>query len=187
MTGLAELIQSWGYPAVFLGAALEGETVVALSGFAAHRGYLDLGWVMVLAAIGAFVGDQAVFWIGRWRGPAILAQFPRLAAAVARSRGWVERFPTVSIVGLRFIYGMKMAGTLALGMSGFSARSFLILNGVGATAWAIVISLAGYGIGEAARLVLADVEGYEIAIGILLVAAAALIFLYRRSRNRSRT
>ena len=187
MWSLADLVQSWGYPAVLLGAALEGETVVALSGFAAHRGYLDLPWVVVLAAVGAFIGDQSVFWIGRWHGPGILARFPKLARAVAGSRVWVERYPSASIIGLRFIYGMKMAGTLALGMSGFSPRSFLILNGIGASVWAVAVSLAGYGVGEVARLLFADVEAHEIAIGIVLVAGAALLFLYRRFRNRKST
>ena len=37
---LAELLDTYGYLALVVGTFLEGETVVVLAGFAAHRGYL---------------------------------------------------------------------------------------------------------------------------------------------------
>jgi membrane protein DedA with SNARE-associated domain len=39
---LASLIQEYGYAAVFAGTFIEGETVLIMAGFAAHRGYLVL-------------------------------------------------------------------------------------------------------------------------------------------------
>ena len=53
---LASLIQTYGYGIVLIGTVLEGETVLTLAGFAAHRGYLQLPLVIVTAAVG---GGQA--------------------------------------------------------------------------------------------------------------------------------
>lgn len=69
----AALIQQYGYVVVFVGSVLEGETLLALAGVAAHRGYLSLQWVMAVAAAGAFLGDQLCFLIGRRLGGRALA------------------------------------------------------------------------------------------------------------------
>ena len=59
------LIQNYGYWAVFVGTFIEGETILLLGGFAAHRGYLALPWVIVAAFFGSLCGDQLFFFLGR--------------------------------------------------------------------------------------------------------------------------
>ena len=46
---LPGLIESYGYLAVFVGAFLEGETILALAGLAAYRGYMDFKLVVLVA------------------------------------------------------------------------------------------------------------------------------------------
>ena len=65
---LEELVANYGYTAVAIGTFLEAETILLLGGFAAHRGLLELPWVIVCAFLGSFVGDQAFFYIGRMNG-----------------------------------------------------------------------------------------------------------------------
>jgi len=48
-----------------LSAADRSETVLTLAGVAAHRGYLPLTTLIVLATIGSFIGDQVYSLIGR--------------------------------------------------------------------------------------------------------------------------
>ena len=55
---LPGLIDSYGYLAVFVGAFLEGETILALAGLAAYRGYLDFYAVVAIALFAGFAGDQ---------------------------------------------------------------------------------------------------------------------------------
>jgi len=49
----------------FLGLLVPGETAVIIGGVAAHSGALPLWAVMVAAAVGAVVGDQIGFVVGR--------------------------------------------------------------------------------------------------------------------------
>lgn len=50
---LPGLITEYGYAAVFVGALLEGETLLILAGSAANQGYLQLHWVITIALLGA--------------------------------------------------------------------------------------------------------------------------------------
>jgi membrane protein DedA with SNARE-associated domain len=69
---LETLITQFGYPALIIGLLLEGETVLVLAAFMAHRGYLSLPLVIVVGCLVSFASDQFFFWMGRTRGSRFL-------------------------------------------------------------------------------------------------------------------
>ncbi|MGH8745903.1 MAG: DedA family protein, partial [Burkholderiales bacterium] len=89
---LAQLVQNWGYPVVFAGTLLEGETVLLLAGFAAQSGFLELPWVIATAAAGGLLGEQIWFFVGRRNGERLLARFPRLRPKAERMSALLSRY-----------------------------------------------------------------------------------------------
>lgn len=181
---LSALIAQYGLAAVFAGAVLEGETVLLLAGYAAHRGYLDFPAVVALAAAGAVAGDQFWFWLGRRHGARLIACRPRLADRVARALRLIERHPRASILAMRFVWGLRSALPLALGMSRVRATQFLALNVASALLWAPLVAALGYAFGAALAAHPHLLERYELA-GMALVAALALLarVLHRRAQH----
>lgn len=181
----ASAVESYGYPAVLLGSLLEGETVVALAGLAAHRGYLSLEWVIAIAAVGAFLGDQVYFFLGRRFGSRLLARFPRLAPQVARGNALLARYDAVVILGMRFVYGLRMAGAIAVGMSHMRWPRFAVLNLLGALIWAPLVAGAGYLAGDLVQRLLGNLERIEhwIFIAVLLVGIGVWLFARQRARR----
>jgi membrane protein DedA with SNARE-associated domain len=57
-----------GYIALFVGTFLEGETILIVAGFLAHRGHLELHWLMIAAFLGTFAGNQTFFHFERSKG-----------------------------------------------------------------------------------------------------------------------
>ena len=55
------LLTHLGYPALFFGTLVEGETFILVAGFLAHRGYFHLGLVVLLATLGAFTAISSIF------------------------------------------------------------------------------------------------------------------------------
>lgn len=181
---LADLVQTAGYPIVALGAFLEGESVVLAAGIAARLGYLQLLPVIVLALVFSFAGDQLVFHAGRRWGPAIVARWPTLAAGLQRVDALIAAHPDKIVIGIRFMYGLRFAGLLALGMSpAIRARRFLLLNLFGALLWSVSITLVGYAAGEAVRYFLADIKEYHPTIVVVVALLAALWWFAARARR----
>ena len=58
---LQNIIETYGYAVILIATFLEGETILILGGFVAHRGYLMLPWVILAAFIGSLCGDQQEF------------------------------------------------------------------------------------------------------------------------------
>ena len=184
---IPEWIQNYGYAAVAVGTCLEGETVLLLAGAAASRGHLAMPWVIAVATVASFAGDQLFFYLGRAYGPALLQRFPKLGAGTARARVLLERHNTPVILSVRFLYGLRIAGPLAIGMSGVGWLRFFVLNLIGAVVWACAIAALGYGTGQALASVLGTIDADEIwTMGVLLVAGALiwLIARFRAARRR---
>lgn len=181
---LTALIQEYGYYAVFAGTFLEGEAILVMAGFAAHRGYLELPWVVALATLGSFAGDQLYFFLGRHYGPRLLRRFPRLAPRAERVHVLLARHDLPLILGARFLYGLRTVGPMAIGMSRVAWIRFLALNLIGALAWAVLVAGAGYLLGSALELVLADLRRFEEALLVLIAVAGVVIWLSYRWRHR---
>lgn len=176
---LESIVESYGYIAIFVGTFLEGETIVVLAGFLAHRGYLTLEWVIAYAFIGTFAGDQLFFYIGKWRGGSILAKRPHWQLRSQRVFTLLYRHQVLVILGFRFLYGLRTVTPFLIGMSGVHPIRYLILNGLGAIIWAIAIGVLGYLLGQTIELFLQHVKRYEIAILVSISVVAIGYWLYR--------
>ena len=177
---LAQWIEHYGYFAVFVGALLEGETILVLGGFAAQQGHLDLVTLLLVAFAGGTLGDQLFFWFGRASGPRLLRRHAALARAGERVAPMLQRHDAALIFGIRFMYGLRIAGPIAMGALAVLPQRFAIFNVLGAAVWAPLVCGAGLLFGHAIQALLSDMEHYE-AIGLaVIVAVAAVIALAHR-------
>jgi membrane protein DedA with SNARE-associated domain len=174
---LPRLVSDYGYLAVFIGTLLEGEAILMLAAYAAHQGYLALPLVIAIALLGATLGDQIFFLLGRRFGKLLLIRFPSLQTRAERVDRLLLRFHGGVIIGLRFAYGLRIAGPIAIGMSTLPAWRFFLFNAIGALIWAPLIAGAGYLFGHTLEWLLVDFKQYEtigfvVLIGIFVVVGA---------------
>jgi membrane protein DedA with SNARE-associated domain len=172
---------------VLVGAFLEGETILALAGLAAYRGYLDFYTVVVVAMIAGFAGDQFYFFLGRYQGARILARFPNAQDRAHKFDAMLARWHAPLIVGIRFMYGFRIVGPILLGMGRVPAWKFVVFNFIGAAIWAPLIAGLGYLFGSALEAVLHDLKRYELWAFVAVVAVALAVWAIHwiRSRNEA--
>lgn len=180
---LGTLIENHGYWILALGCLLEGETVLILAGFAAHRGYLNPVAVLAIASAAGFVGDQFYFWLGRRHGSALLARWPALARQADRVHRLIEHYHEAVIIGMRFAYGLRIAGPILFGTTPIPAWRFGLFNAVGAVLWACLIGALGWLFGNVAAAIFNEIRHIEGWLLLGLAAAGALVWLIRRSRR----
>ena len=141
---LDSLLQHYGLAALFVGAGVEGETVVVAGGLLAHKGYVPLAGAMAAASAGSFVADQLFFLAGRRFRDHRWVKTVREKPAFARALEWLERYPVGFIFAFRFIYGLRTVSPVAIGTSRVEARLFLIVNVVAAIVWGVTFTTIGY-------------------------------------------
>jgi membrane protein DedA with SNARE-associated domain len=180
---LEQVIETYGALGVLVGAFFEGEAVVILAAFAAHQGYLPLWQVVLASFIGACLGDQFYFYLGRRHGQPFLSRRPAWQNRVGKATRLVERFHLWIIPVIRYLYGLRSVLCLIIGMSRVSGWTFSILNAAGVAVWAVLTCLGGYYLGRGLQIILTDVKKYELATVAVIAAVGLAAWGIRRYRQ----
>ncbi|MEP7134884.1 MAG: DedA family protein [Chloroflexota bacterium] len=181
---LAAIVTQFGYPALVVGMLLEGETMLVLGSFMAHRGYLNLPVVILIGAIVAFASDQFFFWMGRTKGSQFLESRPAWRPNVEKAKSLLGRNTNLLFLGMRFMYGLRTVMAFVIGMSKFDPKKFVPLNLIGAFLWALTFGLAGQLIGQLMADIFEDVKEYELMIAIGIVLVGTGIWMYSHYMNK---
>ncbi|KXK62807.1 hypothetical protein AWW66_06370 [Micromonospora rosaria] len=166
-----------------VGLVVPGEAAVLVGGVAAHAGGVPLGAVIGAATVGAFLGDQVGYLVGRRFGPAALAHGPRFLrrrADLGRARRLLTRWGALAVLLGRWVAVLRTVVPLVAGASGMPRTSFTWANLVGGTLWATGVSLVGY-LGAASWRYLDQRLGVaQLALFGLVVLGVLLVSWYRR-------
>ena len=181
---LSALIAQYGLVTVFLGSLFEGETVLLLAGYATHQGYLDFTAVVLIAMLGAVIGDQVWFVLGRRQGAHLLERRPWLNTKILRASALIERHPTPVILAMRFAWGLRTALPITIGMSHIAWQRFLLLNLLSALIWAPLVAGLGYFFGALLSQHISGLHRIEHWGMLAVVVLALLIHLVSRRRHR---
>lgn len=187
MDFLLGLLIEHGYTIVFVWTLFEGETIVALAGFAAYLGYLKIAYVIPIAIFGATIGDLVFFWIGRLKGRELLAKRPGFAVRIERVHRMTERYHGLIIFGSRFMYGFRTVIPIAFGANGVAPMRYFLWNLLGAIVWAPTFAFAGYAFGGAIDAFLGKAKDFEVVVALLVlgVAAALQLWSWRKQKREN--
>jgi membrane protein DedA with SNARE-associated domain len=195
MTALGELLHligQYGYLVVFFGVMLEGtgvplpgETVLIAAGALVHRGVLHIGDTLFFGILGAVVGNQIGYWVGRFGGRAFVLRWGRYAFITPERLGHAEAFFArhggSAVFLSRFVVGLRVFGALVAGTSRMPWGKFALYNVLGGTAWATAAVSLGYFLWASISLV----EHWVGRVSLLLVAALVLALLLRWAYRRA--
>ncbi len=166
-----QIIEQYGYWALFAGTFAEGEAVFIAAAALAAAGLLEPWKVIVVAAIGAFVGHLFFFAIGRWRGIQIINSFEFLRTHHSKANKVLDHYAHWSIFMFQYLYGTRIVAAIMFGCSSIEFWRFFLLQTLNCITWAIVVYAAGHFLGIAALGIL---EHYGF-IGLMVVIGAIII------------
>jgi len=178
-----ELLSNYGYLALFVGTFLEGETILLVAGYLASMGHLDLTYCIIAAFLGSLSGDQFAFYIGRWKGKAIIEKRESWRKSANKLHKLIERYHELIVLCFRFFYGLRNVTPFYLGTTGLGSIKFLLLNATGAFVWALSFGFAGFLFGSVVERFMTNVKHIQMVIIGGVLVTACVIWLIRRNRN----
>jgi membrane protein DedA with SNARE-associated domain len=196
---LQEALHIWGYPAVTLfvmvessGIPFPGETMLLLASFAAAIDQrLQIPLVIACAALGAILGDNIGYAVGRRGGRPLVERFGRYVLLkpehLDRAEQFFARHGDKTVFFGRFIAVLRAWAAFLAGVNRMPWRTFLVYNAAGGIVWATIFGLLGYFAGRVFHDNFARVEQLARTISwtgaLLLVLAVVLAFVVFRLRR----
>jgi membrane protein DedA with SNARE-associated domain len=183
MNSIHAFLVSYGLIVVYLGVIVEGESVLIAAGFLAHQGVMNPWAVFFAAFAGSMTGDQLLFYAGRYFAGTRFVERrtarPIFASVLAR----VQRNPVLFTLAVRFIYGARTVGPMAIGIAGVRPLLFTGLNVIAAAVWAGLFTSIGYLSGQTIERFAGRLQGPEVKIAIAgaIVIAALLVLHFGRA------
>jgi membrane protein DedA with SNARE-associated domain len=191
---LTDLFARYGYFVVFFGVLLEnagvpvpGETILLAGSALARFGHLSIVWVVTTAVLGAVLGDNIGFVIGRRGGRRLLERHGRLLG-LTRARlnqfdAFFARHGAKTVFIARFVTGLRVVGAVLAGASTLPWGTFLVFNAAGALAWATTFGAVGYALGYSWE----TIERWIGHLGLILLVVVAVVAVLALARSRKRS
>jgi len=178
------LVASYGYALLVVlvglesfGIPLPGETALVTAGAFAALGRLNIAGVIIAAAAGAILGDNAGYWLGRKGGIALVHRYGRHVGLddgkLARVQGFFERHGAKTVFIGRFIALLRSWAAALAGVACMPYHTFTLYNALGGLTWAALFGSLGYVFGRN----LPRLERYIGQASLVVVLLGALVVL----------
>ena len=182
LVGIVIMLESMGLP-------LPGESLMIGSAiYCATTGRLDIRLVLLVASVGAILGDNAGYLIGRTVGLRVLTRYGRRVglteSRLTLARYLFQRYGGYVVFLGRFVVLLRTLAALLAGATQMRWPSFLAFNALGGICWCVLYGGGAYALGDAARHLTGPIG---IGVGIVAATAAATLFLFVKRNERRLT
>lgn len=199
-----EANQWFGYSAILIAMFLENlfppipsELIMPLGGFFVHQGQLNFFPVILAGLLGTVLGAFPWYGLGR------LANEERLEGWVsrhgrwigispdelARSRRWFSKYGNALVFWGRLVPGIRTLISIPAGIEMMPFVPFLLWTTAGSLIWTLLLTFAGFALGESYNNVEVWLAPVSTLIKIILVATFLSVLAWiglrilRRQRN----
>lgn len=197
---LDHAILMWGYWVVLVAVMIEtmgvpfpGETSLLAAAIYAGIGRpLNIALVILAASVGAILGDNFGYMVGRFGGfplvRRILRAFRVKESALDGAQAYFARHGDKTVFIGRFFALLRVTVAFLAGVNRMEWRRFVFWNAAGGIAWATLYGLLGYFLGR--NLPLLNTVVRVIGVGGTVLVVAAIVglgvfwFIRRRQTER---
>lgn len=160
---ITSMITQYGYPAVFAAAFLEvifppipSEVVFPLVGFTVQSSGLGFENAIGMAATGALgstAGAVVIYFVSMKVGRAAIVRFGRRVRVseheIEKAEKWFAKYGSAAVFTARMVPGIREIISIPAGIGRMDFVKFVAYTFAGSLVWSIVLTLAGYYLGEA--------------------------------------
>lgn len=193
MSALIQQFGAWTYAILFAVIFIEtglvvmpflpGDSLLFAAGTFAALGAFDIGWLLLVLAAAAVIGDTVNYWIGHFVGPKVFTReksrfFKK--EYLDRTHAFYEKHGGKTIIIARFVPIIRTFAPFVAGIGRMSYGRFIAFNVIGGVGWVVLLVGAGYFFGNIPFVK----ANFSLAIlAIILVSTVPILVEYVRHRK----
>ncbi len=193
LSALIQQFGAWTYAILFVVIFVEtglvimpflpGDSLLFAAGTFAALGAFDLGWLLLVLAAAAVIGDTVNYWIGHFVGPKVFTReksrfFKK--EYLDRTHAFYEKHGGKTIIIARFVPIIRTFAPFVAGIGRMSYGRFIAFNVFGGVGWVVLLTSAGYFFGNIPFVK----ANFSLAIlAIILISTVPIAVEYVRHRR----
>jgi len=173
---MEDLIRDWGYIILFLYSFGGGFLALVVAGILAFSGELNIFVVILVAGAANFVGDQFLFTLARKNKAQAKQMMQKHRRKIAMAHLMMRKYGSWVIFLQKYIYGIKTLIPLAMGLTKYDYKKFILFNIFATALWAIFIGMASYMMGDLVYTYIEEFKSYGLAVVAIILFGVFLLF-----------
>ena len=137
-------LTTWGYLAVAFFSFGGSLVVVAAAAVLSYMGKMDLTIALSIAALYNFLGDNFLFYLGRYHKEDIKPYFQKHKQKIALSTLIMRKYGVLAIFIQKFLYGIKTLIPISMSLSKYDFKKFVFYNIFASIVFVGVIGMSSY-------------------------------------------
>lgn len=190
-------ISSWGYPGIFFLMGLESacmpvpsEIVMPFAGYLASQGEMNLWMIVLVGSLGCTFGSILAYIAGFYAGRPLILRYGKYFLItekhLVQAEDWFKKWGPKATFVARLLPVIRTVISLPAGVAKMDFKKFVLYSFVGSVPWNLMLTYAGYALGENWGSVKSYYREFEYALAIVGIAAIVLYF-WHLSRSKCET
>jgi len=161
---------------------LPGDSLLFAAGAIAALGSLNILVLLAVLIFAAILGDTVNYWIGHFFGEQLIAhpKSPIKQSHIDKTHAFYEKYGGKTIILARFVPIVRTFAPFVAGIGKMHYSTFISYNIIGAIAWVMLFTLAGYFFGN----IPAVKHNFTLVIfAIILISLIPMLIEYVKSKR----
>ncbi|WP_302419938.1 DedA family protein [Megasphaera sp.] len=195
MDTLLQLMESYGYIAMFVAMALENanipipsEVVLGFAGFLISQQIFSFWTTFAVACVAGLVGSVISYWLGSYGGRPLLLKYGKYIFFNERKFRMAEdlfnKYGGIAVIICRCLPGVRTFISFPAGVARYPFWKFVIFTVIGTIPWTLLLVWAGSLLGNHWRDLIQYNHIFLMAV-IAVCVVAAVVFVWHRRRRRN--
>jgi membrane protein DedA with SNARE-associated domain len=192
---LLQLMESYGYIAMFVAMALENanipipsEVVLGFAGFLISQQIFSFWTTFAVACVAGLVGSVISYWLGSYGGRPLLLKYGKYIFFNERKFRMAEdlfnKYGGIAVIICRCLPGVRTFISFPAGVARYPFWKFAIFTVIGTIPWTLLLVWAGSLLGSHWRDLIQYNHIFLMAV-IAVCVVATVVFVWHRRRRRN--
>lgn len=194
MDTLLQLMESYGYAAMFIAMVLENanipipsEVILGFAGFLISQNIFSFWPTVVIACAAGVVGSIISYWLGSYGGRPLLLKYGKYIFFNEKKFSMAEkmfnRYGGAAVLICRCLPGVRTFISFPAGVARYPFGKFVLFTIIGTIPWTLLLVWAGSVLGSHWKDLIQYNHIFLIAV-VVFCAVIAVWFLWTRYRRR---
>lgn len=171
-----ENLQNWGYLLLFLYSLGGGYVAIVAAGLLSSLGSMDIALAIIVAFLGNAIGSSVLSFLARKQKKDFLVYMNKHRRKIALAFKWLRIYGVGLIFFSKYIYGVKTIVPIAIGISKYDLRKYLLFNILACLLWALIVGLLSFYASEFVKKVFTNFSTLPSYIMPLSLVVFGMIF-----------